>query len=145
MKFITKIKLRLSKKTEDDDNSSSTEEERDKTPARNSVARGRSVTPSHASEINNLTRLAEREMSEIFSSTQQSPNTTTSSGISVMTPSQINSMERPGTPNNRPVTPALRRVMTDSFGETNRANAGTPFVQGMVGRILCQVSFLNIF
>lgn len=37
----------------------------------------------------------------------------------------------------RPMTPAMRRVLTESVGTPNRAGAGTPFLTGMAGRIQC--------
>lgn len=145
MKFFTAIKNFIHKKKVDQEDDTDTEEleefERRRSPSRQpSAVAAAPLSANESAEVNDLTRIAEQEMSDIFNNTNQM-NTSTSSGIiTVRTPNQINA-DRPATPYTRPLTPALRRVMSESVSnEELRAGAGTPFIQGMVGRIPCQVS-----
>lgn len=87
----------------------------------------RSITaiPAKRAHVNTMSA-EDSEMSEIFFSQQNS----ISSPITTATPPSTTMSQA------RPLTPAMRRVMSESLPQPDRV--GTPFQAGMAGRVQCQ-------
>lgn len=129
--FSFSIKLPEFMKMKNDDaeesKSRSVSRARSKTPLLDQPASKKAPTkvPSSINSVEEeaeLADLCEREMIKIQNNIPQT--------------SSIVIVPRPDTPNNRPMTPTIARVLRTDGVDVNRA--GTPFSPGMSGRIQCQ-------
>ena len=99
---------------------------RSKTPFSKQSDSTKKPAPSNINSEDEDAELADLCERELMNIQQNIPQATTS----------VTMLPRPETPSNRPMTPAMIRVMRTDGVDVNRA--GTPFSPGLPGRIQCQ-------